>query len=264
MLYSPSQGVAFAHYPKTAGGSVSAWFRATFPDAVEVCQWDAHVSVRAALSYLTGGRSLPLRRRLFLKTSASVPSGLTRLQPSDAKKIRIFGVVRSPFDMMVSLFRWWRMPEHHAATYSPLRHAAETNDFRRFLECAVVRRQLPRYEDFFDVGGFAWHNTSLLHFDGLKGGLQSLMSAYRIHVFVRLEQRNRATTDTESTAAYERKAGPLVPKVHDYFAWYYHNQDLLIPATDPTSNDSTPPRGSLPRSPEDFTQRPVEKRLQAA
>jgi hypothetical protein len=239
VLYSPSQRIAFAHYPKTAGGAVSTWFRATFPDAVEICHSDAHIPVRAALSYLTQGRSLPLRRRLSLKSSKLVPSGVGILQPSEAKTIRIFGVVRSPFDMIVSLFRWWRRPEHHSATYTPLRRAAEHDDFRQFVECAVIRRQLPRYEDFFDVGGFAWNNTSLLHFDGLEGGLQSLMSAYRIKAAVRLEHRNRATPDRASHTAYERQAGSLVPKVHAYFSWYYRNQSSFIRVTDETAADST-------------------------
>jgi hypothetical protein len=239
VLYSPSQKIAFAHYPKTAGGSVSTWFRATFPDAVEICHSDAHISVRAALSYLTRGRSLPLRRRLSLKSSRLVTPGVGILKPSEAKNIRIFGVVRSPFDMVVSLFRWWRRPEHHSATYSPLRRAAEDDNFRQFVECAVIRRHLPRYEDFFDVGGFAWNNTNLLHFDELEGGLELLMSAYRIKAAVRLEHRNRATPDRTSYTAYERQAGSLVPKVHDYFSWYYRNQSSFVRGTDETSADST-------------------------
>lgn len=264
VLYSPSQRIAFAHYPKTAGGSVSTWFRETFPDAVEVHHSDAHVSVRAALSHLTAGRSLPLRRRLFRKTSALVTPGGRFLHPREAKNIRIFGVVRSPFDMIVSLFRWWRRPEHHAASYSPLRRAAENNDFRQFLECAVVRRQLPRYEDFFDVGGFAWSNTTLLHFDGLQNGLQALMSAYRIHAPVRLEQRNRAAPDEVSIAAYERHAGPLVPKFHDYFSWYYRNQGLFVPMTAGTSLHSTASEVAGPRAAGMVTPRPAKERPQAA
>ena len=36
MLYSRSANIAFAHYPKTAGHSLVAWFRETFPDAAFV------------------------------------------------------------------------------------------------------------------------------------------------------------------------------------------------------------------------------------
>jgi hypothetical protein len=33
MLYSQSMNIGFAHYPKTAGHSLTRWFRDVFPDA---------------------------------------------------------------------------------------------------------------------------------------------------------------------------------------------------------------------------------------
>jgi len=227
MLYSAKHHIAFAHYPKTGGGSISSWFMGAFPDAAEVCAVDCHVPVRTALALLTGGESIPPWRRYFRRNRMTQLRTARRFDVRRARDLRIFGVVRAQFDMLVSLFRWWRMPEHHSASSHPLRNAAERGDFRGFLEQAVVSGHLQPYEDFFDVGGLAWPQTRLLHFDSLEAGLNEMLREFQIPMPVSLPRLNQASADRKNLAFYEQEAGSLLPAVDRYFAWYDRHQDLF-------------------------------------
>jgi len=240
MLYSAKHHIAFAHYPKTGGGSISTWFSGAFPDAVEVCTVDCHVPVRAALAMLTGGESMPPWRRCFRPQRMGRLRAARRFDVRRARELRVFGVVRSPFDMLVSLFRWWRMPEHHSSAYHPLRNAAERGDFRGFVEEAVVSGRLQPYENFFDVGGLAWPGTRLLHFDALEAGLNEVLREFQIPVPVALPRLNQASPDGKTRDSYERQAGSLLPAVDRYFAWYHRHRHLFVRGDGP----STPRRKS--------------------
>jgi hypothetical protein len=57
MLYSPAARVAFAHYPKTAGCSMTEWFQRVFPEAAHVDPDNPHVPVRASLNFSAWSRS---------------------------------------------------------------------------------------------------------------------------------------------------------------------------------------------------------------
>jgi len=228
MLYSAKHHIAFAHYAKTGGGSISTWFIAAFPDATEVCPVDCHVPVRAALAMLTGGESMPPWRRWFRPNRMARLKAARRFDVHRARELRVFGVVRSPFDMLVSLFRWYRMPEHRSSTPHPLRNAAERGDFRGFVEEAVVSGRLRPYEDFFDVGGLAWPRTRLVHFDTLEAGLKEVLAEFQIPIPVALPRLNQAVPDGKNRDSYERQAGSLLAAVDRYFAWYDRHRELFV------------------------------------
>lgn len=217
MLYSRAHRLAFAHYPKTAGSAISVWFRRAFPDAIEVVPGEPHVGVRRALAAL--GDPWP------------VIGGLRGPQPggrSAAREVRIIGVVRSPFEMLVSLYEYWRRLEPHPGPGNRLIDTARTGTFRQFLERAIHGRRLPRYESFFHAGGPAWARTRLIHFDAVAAGLQRVLDEFGVASDVQLEHRNRAPERRRPLADYEAEAGPLVLEVHRRFVWYHRNQQVFV------------------------------------
>ena len=52
MLFSPASQIAFAHYPKTAGSSLTRWFCGHFFDAAYIEPGNCHMPVRMALEEL--------------------------------------------------------------------------------------------------------------------------------------------------------------------------------------------------------------------
>ncbi len=133
MLYSPAHRLAFAHYPKTAGSAISVWFRRAFPDAVEAVPGEPHVGVRRALAALGG--TWPVIGGLRMAHGHGGGSA--------AREVRIIGVVRSPFEMLVSLYEYWRRLEPHPGPGNRLIDTARTGTFRQFLQRAISGRRLP-------------------------------------------------------------------------------------------------------------------------
>jgi len=229
MLYSHAHRLAFAHYPKTAGSAISVWFRRTFPDAVEVDPAQPHIDVRRALGRLacTGSWSAFGRGARRDTDRAKAWSD----DPLAARRVRVVGVVRSPLEMLVSLYEFWRRLETHPAPGNRLITTARTGTFRQFLDVAICRRRLPTYDSFFDVDGPAWSRTRLVHFEAVEAGVQQVLDDLEIPVRVQLEQRNRAPVERRPLDDYRREAGPFMPQVHRRFAWYYRNEALFTRGT---------------------------------
>lgn len=196
MLFSPSVQIAFAHYPKTAGSSLTAWFRQLFADATHVMPDVHHMPVRMGMEIL----------------------GLANARGSS---VRILGVVREPFEMLVSLYEYWRrfdFPEEPAAEFI---QAARTRSFSEFVRLAVVDGHLPNYEVFFDVGGPVWNSTRLLDFRSLEPALATVCREFDIDPSTQLDRRNAAPYRMRDARDYMAEAGDLVPEVRRYFRWYY-------------------------------------------
>lgn len=225
MLYSHTHRLAFAHYPKTAGSAISVWFRRTFPDAMEVDPTQPHIDVRRALGHLAGWGSWPAfgRRARRAPARATAWSG----DPLAVRRVRVVGVVRSPLEMLVSLYEFWRRLETHPAPGNRLITTARTGTFRQFVEVAICRRRLPNYASFFDVDGPARSRTRLVHFGAVEAGLQHVLDEFGIPVRVQLERRNHAPVACWPLDDYRREAGPLMPQVHRRFAWYYRNEPFF-------------------------------------
>lgn len=228
MLLSSSTGVAFAHYPKTAGTSLSAWFVSALPDAREVVPGNPHVLVRDALR--TAGllrcgdaSTLERMRRKVVREAGRLFTGRPALTPEHAVRpdTRIIGVIREPFEMLVSLYEFWRRHPFAEEPTAPVIRTARTGTFRQFLTLAVDERALPDYAGFFDVGGPLWRNTILLDFASLGPALLEACARLNIARPRRLGVLNAAPARSRDLGGYLAAAGPLVFRVRSYFGWYY-------------------------------------------
>jgi hypothetical protein len=228
MLTSSSARLAFAHYPKTAGTSLSDWFTEAFADAREVVPGDPHVPVREAL-VAAGALAMPVRRglaRMGFKVVRETGRLLTGRPLVPAPHVvdpglRIIGVIREPFEMLVSLYEYWRRYPFDVEPAEPLIRAARTRSFGRFLDTLLDEGRFPDYARFFDVGGPLWSKTRLLDFTTLSSALETVCAEFGLAPATRLPQRNAAPSRQRDLAAYRHDAGGAYFGVRAYFAWYY-------------------------------------------
>ena len=228
MIHSAAGNIAFAHYPKTAGCTMFQWFTTAFPDAMHLDPERPHMNVRRSLQFMAAGRTL------------SIASGLRLLNPADwlatrrqrvaaaSADLRIVGVIREPFEMLVSLYEFWKKTPA-GMDVPPFIDVARSGTFRDFLWMAVVQKEIPPYEDFFDVGGPAWANTRLIDFAALESGLAAVCSEFGIHGTPRLERINTGGDRHRSLADYRASVATLGINVRSHFRWYYeHGVRLAI------------------------------------
>ena len=212
MLYSRASRVAFAHYPKTGGTSLQHWFRRAFPDARLLVPDNPHLPVRTALDMIAAADRQDRRPR-WLPWRAASREPLPRI---------VVGVLREPFEMLVSLYEYWRDFPFAAEPAEAFIRAARGGTFVDFLRLAVVDGQLPTYEWFFDAGGPAWPRTRLLDFRSLAATLPSLARELGLPRPPALEHRN-GHQGTRDLDAYRDAAGSLLGRVDEYFGWYYRH-----------------------------------------
>jgi hypothetical protein len=223
MLFSPSAKLALAHYPKTAGHSLVSWFRTAFPDAA-FCEPPtvytiSHLPVRESLARLE--RSARRRRPLAWLTGRGE-------RPAGRQRLRIMGVIREPFEMLVSLFEYWRSYDFPEPPQPPLIRAARERPFREFLASAVGDHPVQNYHDFFDVGGPAWADTRLLAFDALEPALAAACREFGVRPpETSLERRNVGPRPGRDLAPYRTEAGSLIAEVRRHFRWYYEEGHRL-------------------------------------
>lgn len=228
MLYSRAMNIGFAHYPKTAGHTLTQWFFEAFPDAEFVERHPRH-----------GINHLPVRdslERLGLVPPRTVPQGsrlartVRRLRfGRRACGTRIIGVIRDPFEMLVSLFEYWRRYDFPEEPTLQLIRCARTGTFREFLTLAVVERQLPNYHDFFDMDGPAAATTRLLAFDALERALEEVCREFRLPVpTAGLGQLNASPNRRRDLSPYMAEAGSLLADVRGHFRWYYETGVLQM------------------------------------
>jgi hypothetical protein len=223
MLFSPSGHIAFAHFPKTAGSSLALWFRERFPDAHYVDPHNPHVPVRASLERLGLVPGRPSSPRLVRETLRVFEQGLKTLRISRHRcDLRIIGVVRDPFEMMVSLYQYWRRYPPAEDVHDRLYRCAVTGSFRDFVECAVVQHALGTYERFFDVGGPAWPGTRLIDFACLTDELAAVAHEFGIP---RPDEppavANAAPGGLGDLEGYRYEVEDLLDAIHARFHWYY-------------------------------------------
>ncbi len=226
MLYSPSQGVALARHPKTASTSLSAWFEGEFPDTVAADAIDVHVRVLPALRTLRlikEPRPSSWRRRLE-KARLCRPR-----EPRLSNDVRvIIGVIREPFEMLVSLYSYWR----RRSTVVPRRpgtlpHTAATASFRDFVVQAAIERRLPSYDEFFGVGSEAWSVTKLIDFRHLSTGLEAVCREFNVAPLVAVPSIN-LSPQNHDLAAYRDEVKFLLPAIRSRYRWYYEEAEKIM------------------------------------
>ncbi len=239
MLYSQSMDIGFAHYPKTAGHSLTRWFREVFPDARLVEPHPVyevnHLPVRYSLEKLglvppRRDPSLASRHRLT-RACVKLSRTLVRCLPAGLRAsiargkpcpTRIIGVVREPFEMLVSLFEYWRAYDFPEEPTQPLILAARQDGFHRFLGMAVSDGGLATYESFFDMDGPASSNTRLLDFNALEPALLQVCREFGVRVpQAKLGLFNVGPSRQRDLQRYRTEAGTLMSEVRSHFRWYY-------------------------------------------
>ena len=216
MLYSPVSHIALAHYPKTAGCSLTDWFRGMFPDSAHTEPGNCHMAVRESLERLglvTDRSQRPRLVREYLRL-------MDRLVPERCD-LQIIGVVREPFEMLISLYEYWRRYKFTEEPDGELIRVARTSTFREFLGLAVGEKLLANYETYFDVGGPAWPNTRLIDFLAIEPGLEAVCREFGINPPAALRRLNSAPRQRWDAGAYLAEAGSLVFEVRSHFRWYY-------------------------------------------
>jgi hypothetical protein len=225
MFYSPSQRLALARFPKTAGSSLTTWFLEAFPDTVSADPNDPHVPVVDSLRRLglIARRSRSSWRRLL-----TAPFAGRRKTPPLHEGLLIIGVLRDPFEVLVSLYSYWRRRasfEYHAP--GSIGHVATTQSFREFVVRAVVDERLPRYEKFFGVGSEAWPATKLLDFRHLEPGLREVCRDHGIEPPVSLPKANVAPQVHDYEACRD-EVTDLLPAIRSRFRWYYEEAQSIM------------------------------------
>lgn len=232
MLYSRAMNVGFAHYPKTAGHSLTRWFLAAFPDAEFVERHPRyeinHLPVRESLERLGLVRPQIARREGRLSRAVRRLGGGPWLESMAAAhrgrgcQTRVIGVVREPVDMLVSLFEYWRRFDFADEPTLELIRCARSGTFREFLTLAVVERQVLNYRDFFDMGGPVAATTRLLAFDSLEPALEEVCREFGLPMpSAKLGQLNASPDRRRDLSPYVAEAGSLLADVRSHFRWYY-------------------------------------------
>jgi hypothetical protein len=229
MLFSPAGQIAFAHFPKTAGTSITSWFRGSFPDAAYVEPGNCHTPVRTSLERL-GLVTAPPRRPKILRECLRL---VRQVMPpsrhvSERCDVKIIGVVREPFEMLVSLYEYWRRYEFQDEPTEGLIRVARTGNFREFLRLAVGERWLANYRTYFDIDGPAWHSTRLIDFQALEPGLAAVCREFGIEPPAFLDRRNAAPRGARDLGGYLAEAGSLVFEVRSHFRWYYEEAEGVL------------------------------------
>jgi hypothetical protein len=227
MLYSKQYGLGFLHYPKTAGASLIRWFSGQTGDAKFVDDSSVGVSHYG----LRESRKLLLAQKLSRtpRPSLRVPNSLLGFA-SRHLKVRAFGVLRDPVDMLISLYEFWGQ---HPLTFNspfPLMRSARQDSFRVFVEMATITHPLPRYEDFFDFRGPNWSTTELAAFDHLKPGLRELCEKWSLDWEPeKLDHLNSGPGLGIPRDSYLAELGSSIELVYKHYAWYYsHGRELAL------------------------------------
>lgn len=225
MLFSPSSRIAFAHYPKAAGTSLSHWFHQRFPDAYPADPNNGHLPVRPSLERLGFVRSLPRSPRLVRETARLLQTGLKTVGVTAERcDITIIGVLRDPFEMLVSLYEYWHRRGRFEDFADPLFQAARRGTFRAFFELAVIHHRVHTYKKFFDVGGPAWPTTRLIDFHSLEQGLAIVSRELRIDRHAEpLATLNAALGGSRDIENYRSQVHDLMAALHARFHWYYES-----------------------------------------
>jgi hypothetical protein len=226
MLYSDRFGIGLARHPKTASSALSAWFLETFPDARASDPHDPHMTVPASLrrfGLVAAPKPPPRWHRILPKPIRPQPP-----RPGLVRTVTVIGVVRDPFEMLVSLYSYWRR-RAGAKQRCPgsLSYTAAHGSFRDFVVHAVVEGKLPNYRDFFGVGLPEQPSLKLIDFRSICSGLEAVCREHGLTASTCLPAANTAP----STHDYDRFRDDvrfLLPAIRSRYRWYYEEAARLM------------------------------------
>jgi|LakMenEpi03Aug12_release.lakeMendotaPanAssembly.Ray.scaffolds.fasta_scaffold616830_1 hypothetical protein len=207
MLYSAQHRVGYVHYPKTAGHSVSLWFKRSFPDAVYLDPPSRH-----NVSHLGVKPSLSLLCALNTKAISS---------------LRIIAVMREPLSMMISLYKYWKTYKFSKSDdeLPLLIQFARNKTFAEFVDLAVDGSNIETYESFFDFGGPVWPETRIAAFESLESGVFRIIKEMDLVSDKVLSRLNVGPSSHESVRSISCHT---VTKLKKYFAWYYETGQHVL------------------------------------
>lgn len=226
MLYSAGQRIGLARHPKTASNSLTAWFHATFPDAKNADVHDNHLPVPKSLRRL----GLVKEPTPSPKWHGLIPKPLRPrpTKPSLVKDITVIGVVREPFEMLVSLYSYWRRTAIATPrTPGTLRYTAAHGTFRDFVVHAVVEGKLPNYSEFFGVGLPEQPSLTLIDLRSLGAGVAAICRDYGLPAPAPLAVENAAPTPHDYDR-FREEVRFMIPAIRSRYRWYYEDARRLM------------------------------------
>jgi hypothetical protein len=219
MIYSPSHNIAFAHYPKCGGTSITNWFKNTFEDAQfleteRLHKGGSHLNVKGAIELIQRGQ----KQTSLWKSSDNSPT-------IELTELRIIGVLRDPFDMLVSLYTFWKhvpFTSFGVAVLPKVILTAREESFCRFLEVAILEKTVETYHSFFNVDGPLWNQTYVLPFENLENTLTKLSVELDLPASkTGLKRLNVNPKPDRKIHTYLYEASSLLADIEQHFSWYY-------------------------------------------
>jgi hypothetical protein len=219
VIYTNAHKIAFAHYPKCGGTSVTDWFRDTFEDAQflekeRLHKRVSHLNIRGAIDIVRSKQ----KNTFWRNNSDSNP-------PIALNELRIIGVLRDPFDMLISLYTYWKHVPFSAFGVTELPiiiQTAREETFCRFLEVAVLEKKIESYHAFFNIDGPLWHQTYLLPFENMGDALAKLCVELDLPASkAGLKRLNINPKPDRKIHTYLYEASSLLADIERYYSWYY-------------------------------------------
>jgi len=177
MLISRQHLIAFAHYPKMAGCSVQRWFKDWFPDAVLLRPKNPHLCVADSLKKLSRWKwTWPIVRLATSQSRFALPRVRDCVEPWPMS-LRVVGVIREPFEMFVSLYKYWRRDVFPIEPTEPYYSSRPPRRVSRFFSGRIDRQENVHVRRFFQRWRTAPHQAARLRL--APGRLSQFLSRHR-------------------------------------------------------------------------------------
>ncbi len=226
MLYSDRFGLGLARHPKTASSALAAWFLKAFPDATASDPLDPHLSVPVSLrrfGLVTAPKQHPKWHTIIPKALRPRPA-----PPALARSLTVIGVIREPFEMLVSLYSYWRRrAAEKQRRPGTLSYTAAHGSFRDFVVHAVIEGKLPNYCDFFGVGLPEQPALRLIDFRSIHTGLEAVCRDHGVPAAVAVPVANAAPSDHDYDR-FRHEVRFMLPAIRSRYRWYYEEASRLL------------------------------------
>jgi len=226
MLYSDRLGIGLARHPKTASSALTAWFLEAFSDAKASDPHDPHLSVAESLrrfGLVAAPKARPKWHSILPKAIRPRPA-FPRLR----RNVTVIGVIREPFEMLVSLYSYWRRrAAERERRPGSLSYTAAHGSFRDFVVRAVIERRLPNYHDFFGVGLPEQPSLALVDFRSIRSGIETVCRDHGVPVTVDVPVVNEAPSSHDYDR-FRNEVRFMLPAIRSRYRWYYEEAEPML------------------------------------